>query len=107
MTERRNVVRVEIVGEEYTIKSDASTEHTRAVAQHVDQAIKRVLNGGSVVETHRAAILAALQISDELSRERDARLTLDEEMRALGTEIVRLLPPAMRITESGEASSAT
>jgi len=107
MTERRNVVRAQIVGEEYTIRSDASTEHTRAVAQYVDQAIKRVLHSGSVVETHKAAILAALQITDELFRERDARLILDEEMRSLGTEIVRLLPPAMRATESGETSSAT
>ncbi len=107
MTERRNVVRVQIVGEEYTIKSDASMEHTKAVAQHVDQAIKRVLHGGSVVETQKAAILAALQITDELFRERDARLMLDEEMRSLGAEIVRLLPPALRGSESGEATSAT
>jgi cell division protein ZapA len=107
MSERRNVVRVQIVGEEYTIKSDASTEHTKAVALHVDRAIKRVLHGGSVVETHKAAILAALQITDELFRERDARLSLDDEMRTLGTDIVRLLPPAMRGTDSGEASSAT
>ena len=107
MTERRNVVRVQIVGEEYTIKSDASTEHTKAVAHYVDQAIKRVLHSGTVVETQKAAILAALQLTDELFRERDARLMLDEEMRALGTEVVRLLPPAMRVTDAGEASSTT
>ncbi|MEP7343832.1 MAG: cell division protein ZapA [Gemmatimonadaceae bacterium] len=107
MTERRNVVRVHIVGEEYTIKSDASTEHTKAVAEHVNQAINRVLHSGSVIETHKAAILAALQITDELFRERDARLVLDEEMRSLGADIVRLLPPALRGTESGEANSAT
>ncbi len=104
MTDRRNVVRVQIVGEEYTIRSDATAEHTKAVAQHVDQAIKRVLHGGSVVETHKAAILAALQITDELFRERDARLTLDEEMHALATDLVRLLPPAKRVGE-GEAAS--
>jgi cell division protein ZapA len=106
MSERRNVVRVQIVGEEYTIKADASAEHTRAVAQYVDQAIKRVLHGGSVVETHKAAILAALQITDELFRERDSRLALDDEMRSLSADVVRLVPPAKRGGESGEAGPA-
>lgn len=105
MNDRRNIIRVNIVGEEYTIKSDASPEHTRAVAQFVDRAIKKVLHGGSVVETHKAAILAALQITDELFGERDARLALDDEMRTLSAEVARLLPPAKRTIESGEAGS--
>ncbi|MBV6522751.1 MAG: Cell division protein ZapA [Gemmatimonadaceae bacterium] len=107
MTDRRNTVRAQIVGEEYTIKSDASAEHTRAVAQYVDQAIKRVLRSGTVVETHKAAILAALQITDELFRERDSRLRLDDEMRNLGADIGRLLPPAMRSGDPNEPSSTS
>jgi cell division protein ZapA len=106
MTERRHAVRVVIAGEEYSIRSGETAEHTRAVAQHVDQAIKRVLNGGTVVETHKAAILVALQMTSELFRAREAREGLDEQLRALGAEVRRWLPPAKRGDASPDAEQA-
>ena len=101
MSDKRHVVKVQIVGEEYTIRSDASPEHTRAVAQYVDQSIKRVLHTTPVVETHKAAILAALQITDELFRARASGEAVDASLDALSAEIRRWLPPAKR-GESGE-----
>lgn len=87
MTEKKTVVRVQIVGEEYTIRSAASLEHTRAVAQYVDQAIRQVLNSGSVVESHKAAILAALQITDQLFQARASQQDVATSMRALSTDV--------------------
>src|SRR3954462_7799452 len=72
MKERKTVVKVRIVGEEYSIRTDASPEHTRAVADHVDVTIRAIMDGGGLTETHKAAILAALQITDELFKERAA-----------------------------------
>ena len=89
MSDKKHLVKVVIVGEEYTIRSDASPEHTRAVAQYVDQSIKRVLNTSLVVENHKAAILAALQITDELFRARASTQSVDEAMDALSGEIRR------------------
>ena len=96
MTEARSSVRVTIVGEEYAIRSGESPEHTRAVAQYVDQAIRRVMHSGSVVESRKAAILASLQITDELFKARQAREELAARIRALSDDIRRLLPPAKR-----------
>ena len=104
MSEKRHVVKVQIVGEEYTIRSDASPEHTRAVAQYVDHAIKRVLNTTPVVETHKAAILAALQITDELFKARESGEALDGALDALSAEVRRWLPPGKR-GDTGEFPS--
>ena len=60
MSTKKNLVRVTIMNEEYSIRSDESPERTREVAAYLDQAIRRVLESGSVVEDSRAAILAAL-----------------------------------------------
>ena len=96
---KKSVARVTIVGEEYTIRSDATAEHTEAVAAYVDRAIRRVLDSGMVVESQRAAILAALEITDELFQARAARRDLAEAMRGLSADVRRLLPPSKR--ESG------
>lgn len=83
---KRNVVRVTILNEEYNIRSDASAEHTRAVADYVDRSIRQVMSSGLVVESGRAAILAALQIAGELFEAREHSDQLSRSMRSLAEE---------------------
>jgi cell division protein ZapA len=95
---KKNLVRVTILNEEYSIRSDESPEHTREVAEYVDKAIRRVLDTGSVVETNRAAILAALQIAGELFEARAGAGSKDmaQRLRGLSAEVRRMLPPQKR-----------
>lgn len=88
--------RVKIVGEEYTIRSDAAPEHTRAVAAHVDAAIRRVLENPAITDPGKAAILAAMSVTDELFKEREREAAVVERMRGLSGELRRWLPPAKR-----------
>ena len=63
---------------------------------YVDKTIRTIMNSGAVVESSRAAILAALQITDELFRARTVQRELNESMDALSSEVRRWLPPAKR-----------
>ena len=94
MSAKRNVVRVTILNEDYNIRSDASTEHTRAVAQYVDRAIRQVMSSGTIVESNKAAILAALQIAGELFEARDRADDLANSMRSLSEELRREISEA-------------
>lgn len=96
MIDNKLVVKVRIVGDEYTLRTEASPEHTKMVVDHVDRTIRAIMGSGSTVETQRAAILAALQITDELFREREAVEALTADIRQLAAEIRPLLPPAKR-----------
>ena len=89
-------VRVHIVGEEYAIRTERSPEVTRAVAEHVDRTIRGILEGGSVIEPQKAAILAAMKITDELFHAREQSAELAESIAALSADVRRLLPPAKR-----------
>ena len=96
MNEKRSSGKVTIVGQELTIRRDAPPEHTREVAAYVDKTIRSIMNSGAIVESNRAAILAALQITDELFRARNAQRALDESIDSLSSEVRRWLPPAKR-----------
>lgn len=97
MSGKKHVVRVNIVGEEHLIRSDADPDHTRAVAEYVDRTIRAITNSGSVVaEPYRAAILAAMKITDELFGARASAAELDEAMASLSGEVRRWLPPSKR-----------
>jgi cell division protein ZapA len=96
LSTKKNVVRVTILDDEYSIRSDASPERTRAVAEHVDKVIRETMRAGNIVEAQKGAILAALSITDELFDAREAGQDLAGSMKRLGAEIRPWLPPAKR-----------
>ncbi|MBX3132847.1 MAG: cell division protein ZapA [Gemmatimonadaceae bacterium] len=89
--------RVRIVGEEYTIRSEVPPDVTRAIAEHVDAAIRKVLENPAITDPGKAAILAAMSITDELFKERAKQAEVAERMRSLSGELRRWLPPAKRV----------
>lgn len=96
MTARKNVVTVTILGGEYTLRTETSPEHTRAVAAYIDQLITETMESGARVESHKATILAVLRIAGELFEAREQSEALAADMNALSDEIRPWLPPAKR-----------
>src|SRR3954471_2365331 len=92
----KHSVRVSILNEEFTIRSDTPPEHTRAVAEYLDGVARQVMAGGNVVESNRAAILGALRLPSELFEESQAVESTSNSMKQLSDEVRRLLPPAKR-----------
>jgi cell division protein ZapA (FtsZ GTPase activity inhibitor) len=96
---KKHTLRVTILNEEYAIRSDSPPDHARAVAQYLDQAIRAVQAAG-VVETNRAVVLAAMQITGELFEARTALAEMNESISSLSDYVRPLLPPSKRISGS-------
>ena len=102
-TVTKNAVRVTIGGEEYTVRSELPPEYTREVAAYLDAALKRVRDSLPMVDVQKAAILAALAITDELFQARRGDREIATRITALADVLARLLPPAKR----GKRSAAS
>lgn len=100
MTTTKNAVRVFIGGEEYTVRSEVPPEYTREVAAYLDAALKRVRDSLPMVESHKAAILAGLAITDELFQARRSDQEVAARLSAMADDLARLLPPAKRGTRA-------
>lgn len=96
MSATKNAVRVFIGGEEYTVRSEVPPEYTREVAAYLDAALKRVRDSLPMVESHKAAILAGLAITDELFQARRGDHDLAARLSSMAEDLARLLPPAKR-----------
>jgi cell division protein ZapA len=103
MSTKKHTLRVTILNDEYAIRSDTPPEHARAVAAYLDQAIRKVMSSGAVVESSRAVVLAALQITAELFDARDALESTTESMESLAEYVRPLLPPGKRQKAGGAA----
>jgi cell division protein ZapA len=77
-------VEVDILGQKYTIKGDAPEEHIRKLASFVDGKMKEVYSAAPGIAPLKAAILASLNIAEELHRVREEQenITKNIEERA-------------------------
>ena len=96
MSHAKQAVKVVIGGEEYSVRSEVPAEYTREVAAYLDAALKRVRDSLPMIETHKAAILAALAITDELFQARREDRQIADRLSQMADEFARMLPPAKR-----------
>jgi cell division protein ZapA len=74
-------IAVTIAGQRYTIKSDAEESYVHSLATLVDDKIKQVQRGAKTAQPAAVAVLAALQLADDLQRERAGRAELRRRVR--------------------------
>lgn len=81
--------KVEIFGQSYMIRGEADSEYTRKLAEYVDKKMREVGTSASSISSLNAAILAALNITNELfelrERQRVESNMVDEKATALLT----------------------
>jgi cell division protein ZapA len=102
MSSDNTTIRVTIFGEDYQIRTDLGEEYTKECAQYVDDAIQEAHVGGHVVEPHKAAILAALKITDEMFRARAEAAGLSETVRERVVELASRLEGASGRADPGD-----
>ncbi|MGB7211273.1 MAG: cell division protein ZapA [Gemmatimonadales bacterium] len=103
MSVPKQAVKVWIGGDEYTVRSELPAEYTKEVAAYLDAALKRVREMLPTLDGQKAAVLAALAITDELFQARRGDREVASRLAALADDVARILPPGKR----GDRSSAS
>jgi len=73
MNEDQNVIKVQIFGGEYKIRGQADPDYIAEVARYVDSKMREINEKLSVATLGKVAILASLNLADELFKERRER----------------------------------
>lgn len=95
MSEERRSVKVRIAGEEHVIRAAAEPEYTLRCAAAVDQRISEIRRLSGLAHGHRAAILAALSLVDELFQAQDELARTRRETAERADALVRTLDAAL------------
>jgi len=91
MNEDSRLIRVSIFGRDYNIRGGSDEEYIKTLAAHVDSVMRDVVDRTGTLSSGRAAILAALNIADEMHKERQRFREFADQLaqrleEALGTE---------------------
>ena len=86
-------VDVEIFGKVYTVSGEKDPEYVRMVAEYVDRKMREISQTTETVSTSRIAILASLNIADELFSLTNESEVLKGRMRQLTGRIRKVMEP--------------
>jgi cell division protein ZapA len=90
VSSERDSVTVEIFGHEYKIKGHDDPEYMTQLAQYVDRKMREIAQG-TPVGSARIGILVALNIADELFKERNEKRRVMEDVDAAASKMRRKL----------------
>lgn len=97
-------VTVTIFGQSYTLKGGADPGYVQDIAAFVDERMQEVAQNSAVGSTSKVAILAAVNIADELFREQKKRIEAMATLEDRSVQIARLL--AQEMLPAKEANGA-
>ena len=89
-------VEVNILGHDYTVKTDAETEYIQEIASYVDKKMSEIVRNTKTVSTLNVAVLAALHIADEFFKEMQKREELIDEVEHRSEEIVKTIDSQLK-----------
>jgi cell division protein ZapA len=97
MNAETRVVTVEIAGQRYPIRSALETPYVAELAAYVDAKMRLAAKETSSGDSLKVAVLAALNIADELFRARQSGDGTREQWAARAADLERLLDEALGV----------
>ena len=95
MEKRGSVTQVEIFGQTYSVRAEGESSYIHDLARFVDSRMKEVAEQTATVDTTKIAILAALNISDDLYRVEKNRMDNPSDAVARAERLIRKLDDAL------------
>ena len=100
-----HVIPVEIHGQRYPIRSTLDPEYVARLAIYVDEKMRAAADSTPTGDSLRLAVLAALNIADELFRCRDGTRARNGELAERAGELERLLDRVLMAPRSNPEPS--
>ena len=92
MSDESNQVSISIFGQEYSVKAPADPEYILKIAEYLDGKMREVQTGFTTTQSStRIAILAAMNITDELFNSRQSGESEDTEVEQKITSLIELI----------------
>lgn len=85
------IVHVRIYDREYALRTSGDPERLLELCRLLDERMHAVADGSGAVDTLKAAILAALNLADELLRAREELKKMDEALSRRSKECVSMI----------------
>lgn len=99
----RGITTVRIFGKDYPIASDQNPEYVQRLAEFVDRKMNEIANGGDSLTSSRVAVLACLNIADDLMRTKNEKDRFIRLMEGRIAKVARMVEEKISLLQKGAA----
>lgn len=86
--ETKNIIKVEIFGSHYTLKTDADEEYVKKIAEYINQRLHHIADKSPDLPTFKIAMLCLVEIVDELLKTKEKLEKIDVELGDKTSELI-------------------
>jgi len=87
----KNSYNITILGQELSVLSDSEDQQVAEVVQYLNKKVDEILHSGNGMKTLNVAILAALNISEELIKLKGVNKELCEQLENRAEKLIQLI----------------
>ena len=96
MSEESNQVQISIFGQEYSVKAPADSDYIKKIAEYLDAKMREVQSGFTTTQSStRIAILAGMNITDELFNSRQSGESENTEVEQKLSSLIELIEESL------------
>jgi cell division protein ZapA len=92
---RRTRMKIEIYDQSYNVNADGNEEYLQEVAAYVDTKMREIATATKMVDSLKVAVLASLNIADELFALRERQQAIEGPLRKRVEKCVSLVEKAL------------
>jgi cell division protein ZapA len=91
-------LKIEIYDQSYNVNADENEQHVKELAEYVDTKMREVADATRTVDSLKVAVLAALNIADEMFALRSRQRQIEGPLRNRVEKCVELVEKALEHT---------
>ncbi|OGR89075.1 MAG: hypothetical protein A2992_03085 [Elusimicrobia bacterium RIFCSPLOWO2_01_FULL_59_12] len=92
----KHVMYVQIMGHDYPLEANSGDDlYVNRLAQFVEERMKEIKEESHVVDSYKLAVMAAMNISDELFVAKDSKGSHSKDFETKADELIKMLDAAL------------
>ena len=93
----KNIMYVQIMGHEYPVEANPGDElYVNRLAQFVEEKMREMKQDSKIVDSYKLAVMAAMNITDELFRLQEAKGSSSKVFESRAEELLQILDRALQ-----------
>ena len=103
----KRTVDLELFGQRFSVSTDTEEKRVREIVGFVNQRLEAIRDGSRRVHTDQIALLAALNIAEELFDERDEHTSVKRGVRERAHKLLHRIDAVAQAVDAGDREAAS
>ncbi len=90
-----NIVKINILGAPFTLKTDADEEYVKKIADYIDKHLNDIVSKSPDIPTYKSAVLCLITVVDELLKTKKQLSEIEKDYGSKAAELINKIDESL------------